>query len=221
MNLIFLGPPGAGKGTQARLLQQRQGIPQIATGDMLRAAMAGGSTVGQEADRFVRAGDLVPDSVMIRIIAERLQQPDASSGFILDGFPRTIAQAEALEAVLAGMDRRLDRVIYFEVSETTLIRRVSGRQVCRAAGHIYNVHSNPPRVPDVCDVDGSPLYYRDDDRPDTVRHRLQVYHEQTEPLLAFYRARGVFATLSAEGDVEAIYQGLVELTSPRSPRVRR
>ena len=221
MNLAFLGPPGAGKGTQARLLQQREGIPQIATGDILRAAIASGSPLGQEADRYVRTGELVPDAVMIGIIAERLQQPDAASGFILDGFPRTIAQAEGLEAVLTGLNRHIDRVVYFEVSETTLIRRLGGRQLCRAAGHIYNVHSNPPKTPGVCDVDASPLYSREDDRPETVLHRLQVYHEQTEPLLAFYRARGVFVSLNSEGDAEEIYRTLMTLVASGSPRVRR
>ncbi|MBI3997552.1 MAG: adenylate kinase [Armatimonadetes bacterium] len=214
MNLIFLGPNGAGKGTQARLLHQREGIPQIATGDMLRAASAAGTPLGREAERYVRAGELVPDAVMIGLVADRLQQEDTSAGFVLDGFPRTIAQAEALEAVLAGMNRHLDRVIYFEVSETTLIKRLSGRMLCRAQGHIYNVHSNLPKTPGVCDVDGSPLYTREDDRPETVRRRLQVYREQTEPLLAFYRARGLYAMLNAEGDVEAIYRVLLALIAP-------
>jgi len=144
MNLIFLGPPGAGKGTLARMLQQREGIPQIATGDILRTAIAAGTPLGQEANRFVQAGDLVPDAVMIGIVAERLQQEDAATGFALDGFPRTIAQAEALEAVLAGLSRGLDRVVYFEATETTLVRRLSGRQLCRASGHIYNAATNPP-----------------------------------------------------------------------------
>jgi adenylate kinase len=218
VNLIFLGLPGAGKGTQARLLQQREGIPQISTGDMLRTAITSGSPLGQEAERYVRTGDLVPDAVMIGIIAERLQQPDAQSGFLLDGFPRTIAQAEALEAVLRGLNRALDRVIYFQVNEATLIRRLSGRMLCRAAGHIYNEHSNPPKIPGVCDIDGSEVYHRDDDRPETIRRRLQVYHELTEPLLAFYRERGMLAVLNAEVDVEEIYRNLLVLAGTQVRR---
>jgi adenylate kinase len=218
VNLIFLGPNGAGKGTQARLLQQRQGIPHISTGDMLRAAIAGGTELGKEAERYVSAGDLVPDAVMIGIIAERLQHPDLQSGFVLDGFPRTIAQAEALEAVLAGLKRRLDRLIYFEVSEATLVRRLSGRMVCRAAGHIYNEQSSPPRRPGVCDIDGSEVYHREDDRPDKIRRRLQVYREKTEPLLAFYRERGLLSVLNAEADVEDVYRSLMTMIAAQVRR---
>ncbi len=218
MNLIFIGPNGAGKGTQARLLQQRQGIPQISTGDMLRAAIAKGSDLGKEAERYVSAGDLVPDAVMIGIIAERLQQPDVQSWFVLDGFPRTIAQAEALEAVLAGLNRKLDRLIYFEVSEGTLVRRLSGRMVCRAAGHIYNSDSSRPKTPGVCDIDGSEVYHREDDRPDKIRRRLQIYHEKTEPLLAFYRERGLLSVLNAEADVEEIYRSLMTMIAPQVRR---
>lgn len=215
MNLIFLGPPGAGKGTQARLIEQRMGIPQIATGDILRAARAGKTPFGEAADRYMSRGDLVPDAVMIEAVAERLQQPDAALGFILDGFPRTIPQAEALDAVLAGMGRMLDRVIAFEVAEDTVIRRMSGRRICRASGHIYHLDSNPPVTSGVCDIDASPLYQRDDDQPETIRRRMQVYSEQSKPLVAFYQARGVFVTISAEGEIEEIYQALLAAATPR------
>lgn len=218
MNLVLLGPPGAGKGTQARVLARRTGIPHISTGDILRAAIASGSLRGQEADRYVSRGELVPDPVMIGIIAERLQQPDASAGFILDGFPRTIAQAEGLEAVLATMDRRLDRVIYFDISEETLIRRLGGRRVCQAHGHIYNLDSSPPKTAGVCDIDGSPLYMRDDDRPGTVLRRLQVYRETTEPLLAFYQARGLLVSLDAEADMARVADAVASLVSSTVPR---
>jgi adenylate kinase len=218
VNLVFLGPPGAGKGTQARLLSQREGVPHVSTGDILRAAIAKDTPQGLEADRYMRAGDLVPDAVMIGIVAERLQELDAARGFILDGFPRTIPQAEGLEAVLAKMARRLDSVIYFDVGEETVVRRLGGRRVCRAAGHIYHVRSHPPKVDGVCDVDGSPLYMRDDDQPDTVRRRLQVYEEQTAPLLAFYKARGLFVSIDAEGDVETIARALAAAVAPRVRR---
>jgi adenylate kinase len=218
VNLVFLGPPGAGKGTQARLLAQREGIPHVSTGDILRAAIARGTPQGREAERYMRTGELVPDAVMIGIVAERLQEPDAAKGFILDGFPRTIPQAEGLEAVLAKMNRRLDRVIYFEVGEDTLVHRLGGRRVCRAAGHIYHVRSHPPRVEGICDIDGSPLYMRDDDQPDTVRRRLEVYGEQTSPLLAFYQARGLLVAINAEGDVESVARALVAVVVPQVPR---
>jgi adenylate kinase len=214
VNLVFLGPPGAGKGTQARLLAEREGIPHISTGDILRAAIAGGSPQGLEAAGYMHAGELVPDAVMIGIIADRLQQADARRGFILDGFPRTTAQAEGLEALLARLGRRLDWVVYFELGEDVLIRRLGGRRVCRAAGHIYHITAHPPKVPGLCDIDGSPLYMRDDDQPDTVRRRLQVYHEQTAPLLEFYKARGLFVSLAAAGDAASIARNLAAMVAP-------
>lgn len=209
MNLLFLGPPGAGKGTQSRLLAARLGIPQISTGDMLRAVIAGDSPLGRAADRLLSRGDLVSDDVMIGIVGERLRQPDAEAGFILDGFPRTIAQAEALDALLVTLGRRLDRVVYFEIAEDVLIKRLSGRRVCRAAGHIYNIYYGPPARDGVCDLDGSEIHGRDDDRAETVRHRIKVYREQTEPLLAFYKARALFEAINAQAGVEEITQALL------------
>lgn len=215
MNLIFLGPPGAGKGTLARLIEQRMGIPQIATGDILRAARTSKAPFGETVDRYMSRGDLVPDAVMIEAVAERLQCQDTAAGFVLDGFPRTIPQAEALDAVLAGMGRRLDRVIALEVAEDTVVRRMSGRRICRASGHIYHLESSPPAVAGVCDADASPLYQRDDDRSETIRRRMQVYREQSEPLVAFYQARGVFVAISAEGEIEETYQALVTAVTSR------
>jgi adenylate kinase len=209
VNLLFLGPPGAGKGTQSRLLSSRLGIPQISTGDMLRAVIASNSALGHEANRLLSKGDLVPDEVMIGIVGERLRQPDAASGFILDGFPRTIAQAQALDTVLISLGRQLDRVIFFDIAEEALIKRLSGRRVCRSAGHIYNIHYNPPKRDGVCDLDGSEVYARDDDRPETVRHRIKIYREQTEPLLAFYQARSLFTAIRAQGNVDEITDALL------------
>lgn len=206
MNLIFLGAPGAGKGTQARLLQQREGIPQVSTGDMLRAALAEGSPVGKRAKAYMDQGALVPDEVMIALIEERLRRPDAQRGFVLDGFPRTLPQAEALDRMLEGAGRALDAVLYFNISDETILRRLTGRWVCRKAGHIYHLEYNPPGTAGICDADGSELYQREDDRPETVRRRLEVYHRETQPVVEFYRRRGVFATIDAEGDIDEVYR---------------
>ncbi len=214
MNLIFFGPPGGGKGTQARLLQARRDWVQISTGDILRDAVAADSALGREARRYMDKGELVPDAVMIGIVGERLSRPDAREGFILDGFPRTLPQAVALDETVARLERGIDRVVDFQVSEETLIRRLGGRWVCQAAGHIYHAEFNPPRRPGVCDVDGSPLRQREDDRPETVRRRIEVYREQTAPVLDYYRARGAYATLDAEGSVEDVYARLEVLLAP-------
>lgn len=217
MDLIFFGFPGAGKGTQARLLQARRGIPQIATGDILREAVEAGSELGRIASRYMEAGDLVPDDVMIGIVEERLRRPDTRRGFVLDGFPRTLPQAEALERVLRGMDRAIDRAIEFVVREETLVRRLSGRLVCRSTGHIYHVIYKPPRDPEVCDIDGTPLYQRPDDRPEAVRHRIEVYRRDTTPVLDFYRKRGVYAALDAEGDEDEVYNRLEAIIDAPRP----
>ena len=204
MRVIFLGPPGAGKGTQARELSREWGVPQIATGEMLRNAVAAGTPLGREAKRVMDSGGLVPDDVMIGLIAERLRQPDAARGFILDGFPRTIAQAEALDRLLKDLGHSLDAVLYFQVSEPELLRRLTGRRLCRQCQTAYHLVSAPPRRPGVCDRCGGELYQRPDDSEETVRRRLEVYSRQTAPLLDYYGGRSLLSTIDGEGSVEAI-----------------
>jgi len=204
VRVAFLGPPGAGKGTQARDLAQEWGALHLATGDMLREAVAAGSPLGREAKSYMDQGTLVPDDVIIRMMAERLGAADAGRGFILDGFPRTIAQAEALARLLKDLGQTLDTVVYFDVSEPELLRRLTGRRVCRACGHSYHVTSNPPKRAGVCDACGGELYQRDDDGEATVRNRLEVYRRQTAPLLDYYRQRNLLVTVSGEGPVVTI-----------------
>ena len=204
MRLIFLGPPGAGKGTQSRELACEWGVPQVATGEMLREAVAAGTPLGREARRIMDSGALVPDDVMIGLIAERLRQPDAAGGFILDGFPRTIVQAEALERLLTDLGHSLDAVLYFEVAEPELVRRLTGRRLCRQCQTAFHLVSAPPRRAGVCDRCGGQLYQREDDGEATVRHRLQVYAQQTSPLLDYYRQRGQLVSIKAEGAIDAI-----------------
>ena len=202
--VAFLGPPGAGKGTQARELAQEWRVPHLATGDMLREAVAAGTPLGREAKGYMDQGVLVPDDVIIRMMGERLGKADAGRGFILDGFPRTIAQAEALAKLLKDLGQTLDTVIYFDVSEPELLRRLTGRRVCRACGHSYHMTSNPPKRAGVCDECGGELYQRDDDAETTVRKRLDVYQRQTAPLLDYYRQRSLLATVSGEGPLATI-----------------
>ena len=202
--VAFLGPPGAGKGTQARELAQEWRVPHLATGDMLREAVAASTPLGREAKGYMDQGALVPDDVIIRMMGERLGKADAGRGFILDGFPRTIAQAEALAKLLKDLGQALDTVVYFDVSEPELLRRLTGRRVCRTCGHSYHMTSNPPKRAGVCDDCGGELYQRDDDAETTVRKRLDVYQRQTAPLLDYYRQRSLLATVSGEGPLATI-----------------
>jgi adenylate kinase len=204
VRVAFLGPPGAGKGTQARDLAQEWRVLHLATGDMLREAVAAGSSLGREAKGYMDQGALVPDDVIIRMMGERLGKADAARGFILDGFPRTIAQADALAKLLKDLGQSLDTVVYFDVSEPELLRRLTGRRVCRACGHTYHLVSSPPKRAGVCDACGGELYQRDDDTEATVRKRLEVYQRQTAPLLDYYRQRNLLATVTGEGSLTAI-----------------
>jgi adenylate kinase len=204
VRLIFLGPPGAGKGTQARELAREWGVPQVATGEMLREAVAAGTPLGREAKRIMETGALVPDDVIVGLIAERLRQPDAAGGFILDGFPRTIGQAEALGRLLKDLGQKLDGVMYFQVAEPELLRRLTGRRLCRQCQTAFHMVSAPPRREGICDHCGGPLYQRDDDSEATVRNRLRVYEQQTAPLLDYYRHRGLLSPIDGVGSVEAI-----------------
>ena len=204
MRVAFLGPPGAGKGTQARELAREWDVPHIATGDMLRDAATAGTPLGREAKGYMDRGALVPDDVIIRMIAERLRQPDARKGFLLDGFPRTMAQAEGLERLLKDLGQPLERVVYFDVAEPELLRRLTGRRVCRNCQTAFHLVSAPPRTPGVCDRCGGELYQREDDTEVTVRHRLDVYARQTAPLLDWYRGRGILVSVRGEGPIDQI-----------------
>jgi adenylate kinase len=205
MRLVLLGPPGAGKGTQARWLVERYGIPQLSTGDMLREAVARGSEVGRQAKAVMERGELVSDSIINAIVAERIAQPDCTRGFVLDGYPRTLAQAEALDAMLAARGRKLDAVIEIRVDVEALVDRIAGRFACAKCGAGYHDRFKRPKVEGVCDLCGSTEFTRrKDDNPEAVRTRLQAYEAQTAPLLPYYRARGLLRTVDGMAPIEAV-----------------
>ena len=192
LNLVLLGPPGSGKGTQGERLQEDFQLPYYATGDILRAAVRDKTELGKTAKEYMDRGDLVPDEVIIGVIVERLGDPEAADGFILDGFPRTMPQAEALDAELQKLGRALRAVLLIDVPDEEVVRRLSGRRTCAKDGsHIYHVEFDPPKQPETCDIDGSRLLVRDDDKPEVIQHRLEQYHEKTEPLIDYYDEKGL------------------------------
>jgi adenylate kinase len=204
LNLILFGPPGAGKGTQAERLREDFQLPYVATGDMLRANVKGGTELGGAAKAFMDAGDLVPDELIVAMARDRLAEPDAEDGFLLDGFPRTIEQADELAEMLDGLGRRITAALLIDVPDDEVIRRLAGRRVCVKAGHNYHVEFDPPKHEGVCDQDGSRLIQRDDDTPEVITHRLAVYHEKTKPLVDYYDSRGLMRRIDGTrppGDV--------------------
>jgi adenylate kinase len=204
MRAILLGPPGCGKGTQAKILIDMYGVPQIATGDILREALKKGTPLGVKAQSYMDKGQLVPDELVIQIIEERLKQADCGSGFILDGFPRTIAQAEALDKTLTGMGLRLEYVFNIEVGDEELVKRLTGRRICRSCGASYHLDFNPPREDGRCDACQGELYQRDDDKEETIRNRLKVYQAQTAPLIDFYQEQKILSSINGVGSIEQI-----------------
>ena len=215
-NVILLGAPGAGKGTQAERVVARFGLPHISTGEMLRAAVAQGTAMGLAAKEYMEAGGLVPDEVVIGVVRDRLAEPDARQGFLLDGFPRTLRQAERLDAMLAGAGRAVTHVILIDVPEEELVERLAGRRMCRDCGKGYHIVFDPPKAPGVCDVCGGELYQRSDDNEVTVRNRLEVYRDQTAPLIGYYEQRGVLRSAYGGGkmpdEVFAQVEQLLEVT---------
>jgi len=206
MRIVLLGAPGSGKGTQAQRLIDAYGVPQVSTGDLLRAAVAAGSPLGRRAKATMDAGKLVDDETMLGIIRERLAAPDAARGFILDGFPRTIPQADGLDALLADLGRPLEAVVLMEVDSAQLLRRLTGRRTCRACGRVFNVYTAPPPTPPPCggQCTTPDLFQRPDDSEATIGKRLEVYAAQTRPLVEYYRARGLLCSVDAEGDIDAV-----------------
>lgn len=209
MRVVLLGPPGSGKGTQASRLGSSWGVPHISTGDAFRQAVAEGTALGKLAQEYMRRGELVPDEVVNRVVAARLEREDCARGFVLDGYPRTLPQAEALDEFLGGRGQSLDAVVDIQVSEDELVRRAAGRRVCERCGANYHLEFRPPREPGRCDACGGDLVQREDDRPATVAQRLAVYRRQTEPLVEFYRARGLLVQVGGTGAVEDVTRAVM------------
>ena len=213
-NLILLGPPGAGKGTQASRIVAEYGIPHISTGDILRSAVKNQTQMGLEAKKYMDAGELVPDSVVIGIVKDRLQEPDTAKGFLMDGFPRTIPQAEALDSALESLGRAVTKTLVLLVDEDLLIRRLTGRRICRSCQTPFHVLFSPPKQDGVCDVCGGELYQRDDDTEATVRNRLEVYGKQTEPLIGYYDRAGVVARIDGAQAADVTYEDIRAALGP-------
>ena len=208
MRLVFLGAPGAGKGTQAKRLVEKYGIPQISTGDLLRAAVAAGTPLGKEAKAYMDRGELVPDKVVLGMVKERLSQNDCKKGFILDGFPRNVAQAESRDKMLSEMNMPLDLALNLDVPFDDLMKRLTGRRTCKSCGQMYNVYYSPSKVEGKCDKCGGELFQRDDDKEETIRKRLEVYRAQTEPLIDYYSKKGILKSVSGTGSIDEIFNSI-------------
>jgi adenylate kinase len=217
MRVIFLGPPGVGKGTQADFIAQKYEIPKLSTGDLLRESVANETSLGKEAKGYMNRGELVPDAVVVGLVEEKLSSPECQKGFLLDGFPRTEAQADQLSSYLASTGKGLDQVVYFSLSKDEIIRRISGRRSCPECKAVYHLESVPPKHAGICDVCGKSLIQRNDDKPETVESRLAVYQEQTAPLVEYYKTRNILGELDGAGSVSAVQERLVALLA--QPRV--
>ncbi|MBI4786784.1 MAG: adenylate kinase [Chloroflexi bacterium] len=208
--IILLGAPGAGKGTQAEILREHLGLAHVASGDLFRENVSKGTPLGKLAKSYMDKGELVPDDVTVQMVMDRITRPDCERGVVFDGFPRTVAQAQALDAALAQAGKKIGMVVLVDVKDETLVRRLSARWICPNDGVVYNTLTNPPRVPGRCDKDNGELYQREDDKPETVRRRLQVYHTQTKPLIDYYRAAGLLREVNGEQDIDQVQADLVK-----------
>jgi adenylate kinase len=211
MRLVLLGAPGGGKGTQAKKLVDKYGIPQISTGDILRAAVAKGTPLGKEAKSYMNKGELVPDSVVIGLVKERIAQDDCKKGYILDGFPRNTAQSETLDKVLAGMGSPLDTALLIDVDKDVLMKRLTGRRTCKNCQQMYNVYFSPPKKEGICDKCGGELFQRDDDKEATIKKRLDVYDAQTAPLIDYYKKKGILKSIAGTGSINEIFDKVCKI----------
>ena len=213
MKIIMLGAPGAGKGTQAKMIAEKFQIPHVSTGDIFRANIKNGTELGKEAKKYMDQGQLVPDELTVKILLDRVSQADCANGYVLDGFPRTIPQAEVLDEALSKLGEKIDFAINVDVPDENIVRRMSGRRACLSCGATYHIEHIPPKKEGICDVCGQPLVLRDDDKPETVLNRLKVYHDQTQPLIDFYSKKGVLQSVDGTVDQKAVFAAIVAILS--------
>ncbi len=211
MNIILLGPPGAGKGTQAKKIAEHYSLPHISTGDILRENISNNTSLGIKAKSYMAKGELVPDELLITIIRDRLSKPDCSNGFLLDGYPRTVPQADALQMILTESNKKLDVVLNIDVEDEELIKRLSGRRVCSSCGMSYHMIFNPPQEDEICDKCKGKLYQREDDKPEAIRNRLMVYKKQTQPLIEYYTRKGILRTVDGGKDIPEIFEDIKKI----------
>lgn len=211
MKIIMLGAPGAGKGTQAKMIAEKYQIPHVSTGDIFRANIKNGTELGKEAKKYMDQGQLVPDELTVKILLDRVAQPDCANGYVLDGFPRTIPQAEVLDKALTELGDKIDFAINVDVPDENIVRRMSGRRACLSCGATYHIEHIPPKQEGICDVCGQPLVLRDDDKPETVLNRLKVYHDQTQPLIDFYTKKGVLKAVDGTVDQKSVFAAIVAI----------